>query len=174
MYQTSIRNKKFKKHLNNTVENTYNIDLDYEEYAYVIKMLGNCRVNLITNSGDEVIGIIRGSLRKFAKRVLIEKGDIVVVAKREYQNAKVDIVHKYNREQINILIEENKLSNILLNSYNNIKYKQDTVESSILFTNDNSDDENDFNINKLKKLELDYNSDESNDSDVKTYKIYKI
>ena len=65
MYQTSIRNKKAKKILKNNFENTYNINIDDEEYAYVIKMLGNCRVNLITNSGNECIGIIRVSLRKF-------------------------------------------------------------------------------------------------------------
>ena len=47
-----------------------------------------------------------------------------------------------------------------------MKYKEDTVESTILFTNDNTDDENEFNINKLRKIELDNNSDESNDSDV--------
>tara|TARA_B100001142_G_C14291801_1_gene639280 strand:- start:79 stop:594 length:516 start_codon:yes stop_codon:yes gene_type:complete len=166
MYQTSIRNKKIKKHLNNTYENTYNIDLDNEEYAYVIKMLGNCRVSLITNSGNETIGIIRGSLRKFAKRILIEKGDIVVVSLRGFQDNKVDIVHKYNREQINTLIDENKLSNVLLNSYNNMKYKEDTVESNILFSNDNSDPDDYYNINKLRKIDLSDDSDDSNESDV--------
>ena len=166
MYQTSIRNKKIKKHLNNVVDNVYNIDPDGEEYAYVIKMLGNCRVNLITNSGNESIGIIRGSLRKFAKRVIIEKGDIVAVSLRNYQDNKVDIVHKYNREQINTLITEKKLSNILLNSYNNMKYKEDTIESNILFSKDDDDDDDDININKLRKIEITDESDNSNDSDI--------
>lgn len=164
MYQTSIRNKKIKKHLNNVVDNIYNINPDGEEYAYVIKMLGNCRVNLITNSGNESIGVIRGSLRKFTKRVIIEKGDIVAVSLRNYQDNKVDIVHKYNREQINTLITEKKLSNILLNSYNNMKYKEDTIESDLLFSKD--DDDDDLNINKLRKIEITDESDNSNDSDI--------
>tara|TARA_B110001450_G_scaffold127945_1_gene120352 strand:- start:6095 stop:6610 length:516 start_codon:yes stop_codon:yes gene_type:complete len=166
MYQTSIRNKKIKKRLNNVVDNIYNIDTDNEEYAYVIKMLGNCRVNLITNSGNESIGIIRGSLRKFAKRIIIEKGDIVAVSLRCFQDSKVDIVHKYNREQINTLIAEKKLSNILLNSYNNMKYKEDTIESNIIFSKDYDDDDDDLNINKLRKIELSDESDNSNESDI--------
>ena len=106
MYQTSIRNKKIKKQVNNVFDNVYNIDTDNEEYAYVIKMLGNCRVNLITNSGNETIGIIRGSLRKFAKRIIIEKGDIVAVSLRSFQDSKVDIVHKYNRDKYSKDIKE--------------------------------------------------------------------
>jgi len=158
MYQTSIRNKKIKKHLNNNYENTYNLDLETEEYAYVIKMLGNCRVNLISNSGNESIGIIRGALRKFAKRVLIEKGDIVAISKRNFQDNKVDIVHKYNRDQITILINENRLSNVLLNSYNNIKYKDDDLEvTNVLFDNNH---EVDFN-----KLKINYETGESGESD---------
>ena len=69
MYQTSIRNKKQKKLLNNIKKDDYIVDVNCEEYAYVIKMLGNCRVSLITNSGKECIGIIRGSLRKFQNRM---------------------------------------------------------------------------------------------------------
>ena len=92
MYQTSIRKKK--KNFNVNKNNNYEINYDIEEYAVVKKLLGNCRVSLITNSGDEVIGVIRGTLRKFNKRVLIEKGDMVIVSKRDFQANKVDIVHK--------------------------------------------------------------------------------
>ena len=125
MYQTSIRNKKQKKYLNNSYNNNYNLDENNEEYAIVTKLLGNCRVTLFTNSGNECMGIIRGSLRKFSKRVLIEKGDIVVVSIRDYQDSKVDIVHKFNREQIQLLIKEKTLSQTLINFYNNkIKFEK--------------------------------------------------
>lgn len=119
MYQSSIRDKKKHKQFNHTRSDNYFINPEAEEYAYVKKMLGNCRVQVITNSGIDAIGIIRGSLRKFTKRILIEVGDIVVVSKRDFQDNKVDIVHKYNPEQINILVSEDKLSNILCNFYNN-------------------------------------------------------
>lgn len=152
MYQTSIRNKKQKKYLNNSYNNNYNLDENNEEYAIVTKLLGNCRVTLFTNSGNECMGIIRGSLRKFSKRVLIEKGDIVVVSIRDYQDSKVDIVHKFNREQIQLLIKEKTLSQTLINFYNN-KIKFEKSENNTLIDDDD-------------RLEFDYNisiSDSDND-----------
>jgi translation initiation factor 1A len=119
MYQSSIRDKKKHKRFNHVRTDNYFINQEVEEFAYVKKLLGNCRVQLITNSGIDAIGIIRGTLRKFNKRILIETGDIVVVSKRDFQDSKVDIVHKYNQEQVNLLIQEEKLSNILCNFYNN-------------------------------------------------------
>ena len=104
MYQTSIRNKKKNSQFNKVSNNNYIIDKEYELYAYVIKLLGNCRVLVLCDDGNEAIGVIRGSMRRFNKRVLIETGDIIAVSIREYQDNKVDIVHKYNAEQCKILI----------------------------------------------------------------------
>lgn len=117
MYQASIRNTKKHKVFNHEKRNNYIMNQEYEEYAYVKKLLGNCRVQLITNSGNDVIGIIRGALRKFSKRVIIEVGDIVVVSKREFQDTKVDIVHKYNSDQANALFAENKISKTICELY---------------------------------------------------------
>jgi translation initiation factor 1A len=130
MYQASIRDKKKHKLFNNQRNDNYELNPNYEEYAYVKKMLGNCRIQVITSSGIDAIGIIRGSLRKFSKRVLIEKGDIVVVSKREYQDNKVDIVHKYNVDQVQCLIAEKKLSEILCNYYNNMATSSDDIKSN--------------------------------------------
>lgn len=118
MYQSSIRSKKKHQQFNNVKVDNYLLDEECEEYAYVKKLLGNCRASLLTNSGNDTIGIIRGSMRKFNKRVLIEAGDIVVVSKRDFQDSKVDIVHKYNTDQVQSLIKEGKLSNIICNSFN--------------------------------------------------------
>jgi len=117
MYQASIRNTKKHKEFNNLRKDNYDLKKEFEEYAYVKKLLGNCRVLLITNSGKDVIGIIRGSLRKFSKRVIIEVGDIVVVSIRDYQESKVDIVHKYNSDQVQSLFAENKISRIISEMY---------------------------------------------------------
>ena len=156
MYQTSIRNKKQKKYLNNSDNNDYKLDENNEEYAIVLKLLGNCRVTVFTNSGNECIGIIRGSLRKFSKRVLIEKGDIIIVSIRDYQNNKVDIVHKFNREQIQLLINEKKLSQSIINFYNN-KIKLEKTENN----------RNDYDV-----FEFDYNiSDNNTDNNDDVYSI---
>lgn len=172
MYQTSIRNKKQKKILNNSQNNNYTIDNNNEDYACVKKLLGNCRALLYTNSGNECIGIIRGSLRKFTKRVLIEKCDIVVVSIRDYQLSKVDIVHKYNREQIQELIKEKKLSQSLINFYNNkveIENKNETLDNELEFnlniTYDNTKITKKNNDNYIQYSDDSDESDKSDKSD---------
>ena len=134
MYQASIRDKKKHQKFHNVRTDNYELNAAYEEYAYVKKLLGNCRVLVLTNSGVEAIGVIRGTLRKFNNRVIIETGDIVVVSKREYQASKVDIVHKYNPDQIQSLINEEKLSKILCNSYT---YKTTDTNDSTAHNDDN-------------------------------------
>jgi translation initiation factor IF-1 len=102
-------------------ESSYDFNEDIEEYAFVINTLGNCRVTVITNTSIKAIGIIRGSLRNYKNRVLIEKGNIVIVTKNnETADKKVYIVHKLNPEQINSLIKEQKLSETIINYYNGI------------------------------------------------------
>jgi translation initiation factor 1A len=120
MYQTSIRNKKQKSQFNKVSNNNYNIDSEYEVYAYVIKLLGNCRVLVLCDNGTEAVGVIRGSMRRFNKRVLIETGDIVAVSIRDFQIGKVDIVHKYNAEQCKNLINNKEISDTLINAYNKV------------------------------------------------------
>ena len=135
MYQTSIRNKKKHSQFNKVANNNYNIDLQHEVYAYVIKLLGNCRVLVLCDNGTEAIGVIRGSMRRFNKRVLIETGDILAVSIREYQDNKVDIVHKYNAEQCKILINNKEISDTLINAYNKISNTtlNNANEANIIF-----------------------------------------
>ncbi len=118
-YQSSIRNKKNNKTFNKAKEIKYKIDEDIEEYGYVSKMLGNCRCLVISNSHIDCIGSICGTLRKFNKRVLIERGDIVIITKPSAGNNKVIINYKLNQEQINDLIEEFKINDKIINLYKN-------------------------------------------------------
>jgi translation initiation factor 1A len=153
MYQTSIRNKKKKSQFNKVSNNNYNINSEYEVYAYVIKLLGNCRVLVLCDNGNEAIGVIRGSMRRFNKRVLIEAGDIIAVSIRDYQTGKVDIVHKYNSEQCKILINNKEISDTLINAYNrvNIYTSKSINDANIIF--DDAPEEED-----KKKNEEDYNN----------------
>ena len=47
------------------------------------------------------IGFIRNSLRKWCKRFL--RGDVILICEREFEAGKVDIVHKYNDDEIRAL-----------------------------------------------------------------------
>ena len=135
MYQTSIRNKKKISQFNKVTNNNYDINLEYEVYAYVIKLLGNCRVLVLCDNGTEAVGVIRGSMRRFNKRVLIETGDILAVSMRDFQDNKVDIVHKYNAEQCKILINNKEISDTLINAYNKISNTalNNANEANIIF-----------------------------------------
>jgi translation initiation factor 1A len=150
MYQTSIRNKKKISQFNKVANNNYIINPEYEVYAYVIKLLGNCRVLVLCDNGTEAVGVIRGSMRRFNKRVLIETGDILAVSMRDFQDNKVDIVHKYNAEQCKILINNKEISDTLINAYN--KISNNTVnnanEASIIFDDAEADANADADANK--------------------------
>ena len=153
MYQTSIRNKKKKCQFNKVSNNNYDIDSEYEVYAYVIKLLGNCRVLVLCDNGTEAVGVIRGSMRRFNKRILIESGDIIAVSMRDYQTGKVDIVHKYNAEQCKNLIINKEISDTLINAYNrvNIFTSNNVNDANIIF--DDAPEEED-----KKKKDDDYNN----------------
>lgn len=156
MYQTLIRNKK----KGAKVINNYNINLDYEEYGLAKKLLGNCRVLVLCNSGEELVGIIRGNMRKFNKRVLIDVGDILVVSKRDYQANKVDIVHKYSTEQCKTIINNKQISDSLINEYYKNIDKADSNENHIIFddteTTDNyfEDNNDEDKLPQLSSLKL--------------------
>mmetsp|Transcript_23231 Transcript_23231/g.38739 ORF Transcript_23231/g.38739 Transcript_23231/m.38739 type:complete len:143 (+) Transcript_23231:52-480(+) len=69
---------------------------DGQEYAQVLRMLGDGRLAL--QCYDEVArtGLIRGTMRR---RVWINTGDIVLVGLREFQPDKADVIHKYTAEE---------------------------------------------------------------------------
>jgi translation initiation factor 1A len=175
MYQTSIRNKKKISNFNKVANNNYNIDAEHEVYAYVIKLLGNCRVLVLCDNGTEAVGVIRGSMRRFNKRVLIETGDIIAVSMREYQLDKVDIVHKYNAEQCKLLINNKEISDTLISAYNksNLNTINNSNDAEIIFDDLQEENskrkDNDYNNiynTKYSDDEEDSENDEDGDEDI--------
>eukprot|EP01055_Gregarina_sp_Pseudo9_P003121 Gregarina_sp_Pseudo_9__3120@NODE_3312_length_683_cov_55_689441_g3024_i0_p1_GENE_NODE_3312_length_683_cov_55_689441_g3024_i0NODE_3312_length_683_cov_55_689441_g3024_i0_p1_ORF_typecomplete_len149_score19_78eIF1a/PF01176_19/4_9e28RsgA_N/PF16745_5/3_9e03RsgA_N/PF16745_5/0_39RsgA_N/PF16745_5/3_1e02_NODE_3312_length_683_cov_55_689441_g3024_i0127573 len=71
-----------------------------QEYAQVLKMLGNGRVEAQCVDGSKRLCHIRGKMRK---KVWINAGDVVLVSLREYQDEKADIIHKYNPDEVRTL-----------------------------------------------------------------------
>jgi initiation factor 1A len=63
-----------------------------QEYAQVVRMLGNGRCECYCYDGVTRLGHIRGKMRK---KVWVSAGDIVLCGLREYQDDKVDIIHRY-------------------------------------------------------------------------------
>jgi len=68
-----------------------------QEYAQAGRMLGNGRLEAICFDGQNRLAHIRG---KLLKRVWINSGDIILIALRDFQDGKVDVIHKYSTDQI--------------------------------------------------------------------------
>jgi len=67
-----------------------------QEYAKVDKMLGNGRLMAHCFDGSSRLCHIRGKLRT---KVWINAGDIILIGLREYQDAKADVILKYNPDE---------------------------------------------------------------------------
>lgn len=73
---------------------------DQQEYAQVLRMLGNGRCELQCMDGIKRLGHIRGALRK---KTWISIADFVLVGLREFQDEKCDIIAKYTLEETRTL-----------------------------------------------------------------------
>lgn len=70
---------------------------DGQEYAQVIRMLGNSRCDVQCFDGVQRLAHIRGNMRN---KVWINLSDFVLISLREYQDNKCDIVMKYTDEEV--------------------------------------------------------------------------
>lgn len=69
----------------------------YTEYAQVLKMLGNGRVEAQCFDGTKRLAHIRGKMRK---KVWINQGDIVLLSLRDFQDDKADVIVKYTPDEV--------------------------------------------------------------------------
>ena len=84
---------------------------DMQEYAKILKSLGDRKVNLLLNDNTEIMGLIPG---RFRKRVWMTTGDIVIISRREFQDTKVDILHKYNNDEVRILHKKGEIPDFFI------------------------------------------------------------
>jgi translation initiation factor 1A len=70
--------------------------LALKEYAQVLKMLGNGRLEAMCFDGSKRLAHIRGKLRK---KVWINQGDIILLSLRDYQDEKGDVILKYSADE---------------------------------------------------------------------------
>lgn len=69
---------------------------DGQEYAQVLRMLGNGRLEAMCIDGVKRLCHIRGKMRK---KVWVNTGDVVLVGLREYQDEKADVILKYMADE---------------------------------------------------------------------------
>ena len=73
---------------------------DGQEYAQVLRMLGNGRCEAMCIDGSKRLWHIRG---KMHKKVWIAAGDIILVGLRDYQDDKADVILKYMPDEARLL-----------------------------------------------------------------------
>lgn len=71
-----------------------------QEYGQVIKISGNCRLEVLCFDGVQRLAHIRG---KIQKRVWIGKDDVILVGLRDYQDTKCDVIHRYTLQEVQLL-----------------------------------------------------------------------
>lgn len=67
-----------------------------QEYAQVVRMLGNGRLEAQCFDGATRLAHIRGKMRK---KVWVNQGDIILLGLRDFQDSKADVILKYNADE---------------------------------------------------------------------------
>ena len=125
-----------------------------EEYAQVIKILGDGRFECNCADGVKRIAHVRGKMRK---RIWIANGDIILVSLRDFEPEKCDVVEKYREKEVAKLKKVGEIpdSMVLPSSSNEDEEKEEAKDDDIIF----EDQENE----KAKKKDDDiqyYNEEE--------------
>lgn len=105
---------------------------DGQQYAIVTSLLGHkrCMVKIFDGPNNEMIGVIRGNMKKSTQ--CVTKDCIVLVSLRDFQENKCDVIHVYNDSEVKQLVQYEELSNKFV-TQNDIFEKNDEIENDIVF-----------------------------------------
>jgi translation initiation factor 1A len=112
---------------------------DMEEYAQIIRMLGDRRVTVMFPNKEEFIAMIPG---RFRKRCWMKVGDVVVVSRRDFQDSKMDILHKYTDDEVKILSKEYEIPPFFLDTVTD----PTSLENVVAFE---AEEEEDIDVNDI-------------------------
>ncbi|KPI89336.1 putative eukaryotic translation initiation factor 1A [Leptomonas seymouri] len=120
-----------------------------EEYAQVKRALGTLRLELQLAGGSTVIGVIRGAM---VRKVWIGQGDVVLVAKRDFnQNDVVDVIHRYTPAEVRSLVKENAIPR----DFRSAEERDNNGNSDYIFVNDEEEvKEDDDETNAIDRNEV--------------------
>lgn len=112
---------------------------EMEEYAKVTKTCGDCKLMVSLPDSTSVMARIPG---KFHRKNIIRVGDVVLVSKRDYQVSMVDILHKYDHEDIKTLYNIKEIPGVFLTG------EEDTTDTGIVMVEDGDQDQ-DVDLDKI-------------------------
>jgi len=96
-----------KKRQNEAAYRPYLMKKKGQEYAKVIKSMGDGKMDIECYDGEKRLGILTGKMRK---RTWLNKEDIILVNLRDYQDTKCDIIWKYNGYEISRLVTDEEIT----------------------------------------------------------------
>lgn len=123
---------------------------DMEEYAKITKCLGDRRILVILPDNSENLAIIPG---RFRKRVWMGVNDIILVSRRDFQDNKLDVVYKYNPDEVRKLHKNKMIPDFFIETediYHNSGYCSIIIEDGEnKEESDNESDNNEVNIDNI-------------------------
>jgi translation initiation factor 1A len=84
------------------------------DYGLITKVLGNRCFEVYCLDGETRFGILRGGIKK---KVWIASGDLVLYSIRDFQDNKIDIVHKYTNDDVQTLYNHDEINNMMYKMY---------------------------------------------------------
>ena len=122
------KRKKGKKQVQEDRELTYKGES--EEYAQVIKILGDGRFECNCTDGVKRIAHVRGKMRK---RIWIANGDIILVSLRDFEPEKCDVVEKYKEKEVAKLKKAGEIPESMVLPSGAEEGEKGTVDGDIFF-----------------------------------------
>ena len=130
------KTSKKKKSFTDNIERELIFKEDMQEYAKVVKLLGDRRLEVVLADGEITMARIPGKL----KRCRIRMDDVILVSRRDFQENKVDVIHKYEDKEIKNLISYHEIPSKFASAYTDAT---DEIDNDIVF--EDNDDDIDFN-----------------------------
>ena len=125
-----------------------------EEYAQVIKILGDGRFECNCADGVKRIAHVRGKMRK---RIWIANGDIILVSLRDFEPEKCDVVEKYKEKEVAKLKKAGEIPDSMVLPSAEAEEKEVNDEYGDIVFEDKV-------VDKKKKDDLDISNDEEEDN----------
>ncbi|OJD24994.1 eukaryotic translation initiation factor 1A, Y-chromosomal [Blastomyces percursus] len=141
------KNRRRGKNENDNEKRELTFKEEGQEYAQVVKMLGNGRLEALCFDGEKRLAHIRGKLRK---KVWINQGDIILLSLRDYQDEKGDVILKYNADEARSLKAYGELpESAKINETDT--YGHEDIDDNVEFDEDRdgSDDDKDIDVDEI-------------------------
>lgn len=131
---------------------------EMQDYAQVLKLMGDCRLEVQCMDGVKRIGHIRGKIKK---KVWIAMGDIVLIALREYEKDKCDIIQKYTEDEVRKLKQMGEIPESIKLPESDKKEKDDGY-GDVVFEGEDDEDQG-VVVNKRRNNKKDLPSSDSDE-----------